>query len=161
MLLAGALLFVWSLIVHFETPADSFSITFSVPGLLTASLALGGFILVHEALHALPAMVAGSSDSVIVGFWPRAFAPYMAYTGTLTREAQLVSGATPFLLLTLLPILVAVALPAVAWWMVVLSVLNILGSAADLIMLGLIMRQVPRGAIIRNQGFATWWQPAV
>jgi len=45
--------------------------------------------------------------------------------------------------------------------MVVLSVVNTLGSAADLIMLLLLVRQVPPGAIIRNQGFATWWRSAV
>lgn len=161
MLLAVALVFVWSLIVRFEAPADSFSVTVSLPSLLTGAAALGGFVLLHETLHALPALVAGSSDAVIVGFWPRHLAPYMAYTGALTREVQLVSGATPFILLTLLPIVVAVVLPAVVWWMIALSVLNVLGSAADLIMLLLLIRQVPPGAVIQNQGFATWWRFAV
>ncbi len=159
--MAGVLVFVWSLIVRFEAPADSFELTISLPGLLAAATAVVGFILLHEALHALPAMIAGASSGVVVGFWPRHLVPYVAYTGSLSREAQLVSGASPFVVLTLLPFVVSLAIPAVAWWMVGLSVLNVLGSAADLIMLWLLMRQVPRGAVIRNQGFTTWWRAAV
>jgi hypothetical protein len=100
-------------------------------------------------------MVAGSSDGVVVGFWPRYLAPYVAFAGALSREARLVSGATPFVLLTLLPFVVALVLPAATSWMAVLSAHNALGSAADLIMLGLLGRQVPRGAVVRNQRLAT------
>lgn len=161
MLMAASLLFVWSLIVPFGGLSGSFSLTITLPGLLVATGALIGFVLVHEALHAVPAMLVGSLDGIVVGFWPRHLAPYVAYTGALSREAQLVSGVMPLVLLTGLPLALGIAIPAAVWWMVGLSVVNVLGSAADLIMLGLIAHQVPRGATIRNQGFATWWRPAV
>ena len=158
--MAGVLALVWSLIIPSGASSDSISVTISVAGLLVAVAALTGFIALHEILHALPAMIAGSSDDVVVGFWPRYLTPYMAYTGVLSRQAQLISGVTPFVALTLLPFVVALALPAAAWWMVGLSVLNALGSAADLIMLVILMYQVPRTAVIRSQGIATWWRPA-
>lgn len=157
--MAAAVAFVWSLIVHIDVPSTSFVITVSLPGLLTASAALLGFMFVHETLHALPAMIAGSPREVVVGFWPRHLAAYVVYTGALAREAQLISGVTPFVALTLVPFGVALMAPSTASWMAGLSVLNTLGSAADLIMLLLLVRQVPRGAVVRSQGFATWWRP--
>jgi hypothetical protein len=88
-LTAGAVVFAWDLIVRFEVPGGSLSLAVSLPDLLAAAAALVGFIFLHEILHALPAMVAGSTDGVVVGFWPRYLAPYVAVAGALSREAQL------------------------------------------------------------------------
>jgi hypothetical protein len=159
--MGGLAALVWSPLVPLEVPRAAFSLTISLPGLLAGLAALAGFIALHESLHALPTLVAGSPDAVTVGFWPRHLAPYVSYAGALSRETQLLSGVAPFVLLTVLPVAVAIVAPASAQLMRALSVLNALGSGADLIMLGLIMRQVPRRAAVRNQGFSTWWRCAV
>jgi hypothetical protein len=96
-----------------------------------------------------------------LGFWPRYFAPYVAFTGPLSRNAQLMSGILPLLVLTVMPLLVAWLLPRAALWLALVSVLNMLGSGADLIMLVILFRQVPQAAVIRNQGPSTWWRHVV
>lgn len=160
MVLAAGLALLWSTIVTVRPPADSFSMTITLPGLLAAIAALLAFLLLHELLHALPQVLSGSSEPVVIGFWPRYMAPYVAYLGPLSREAQLVSGVMPLLVLTLLPFAVALVAPAMVPWMAGLSILNVLGSAADLVGLVLIVRQVPPRAILRNQGHVTWWRTA-
>jgi hypothetical protein len=161
MLMAGVVLFFLSPILRFEAPEASLSLSASLPDLLAAAAAaLVGFIILHEILHASPTMVAGSSNGAVVGFWPRHLAPCVAFAGALSREAQLFSGALPFVLLTPLRFVVALVIPAATSWMAALSALNALGSAADLLMLGLLGRQAPRGAVVRNQGLAAWWRSA-
>ena len=41
-----------------------------------------------------------------------------------------------------------------------MSILNTLGSSADLIMLTLLIRQVPRRAAVLSNGNETWWRVA-
>ena len=158
MVLAVGLALLWSLVIEFELPADAFSVTITVPGLSGAVLALIAFMLAHELLHVVPAVLGGSSRHVVVGFWPRHAAPYVAYTGVLSRELQLLSGALPFVVLTVLPLVVALVFRATGYWMATLSVVNMLGSGADVMMVFLLARHVPRRAAIRNQGYSTWWR---
>jgi hypothetical protein len=161
LLMAGVVLFFLSPILRFEAPEASLSLSASLPDLLAAAAAaLVGFIILHEILHASPTMVAGSSNGAVAGFWPRHLAPCVAFAGALSREAQLFSGALPFVLLTPLRFVVALVIPAATSWMAALSALNALGSAADLLMLGLLGRQAPGGAVVRNQGLATGWRSA-
>ena len=160
MLLAVAVALAWARMLTFGPPSDAFTLTITLPGLVGGALALLAFLAIHEALHVVPALVAGSSRHVVVGFWPRYAAPYVAYTGELSREVQLVSGALPLIVLTVLPFIVAWVVPATRSWMAALSIVNTLGSGADLIMLTLMLKQVPARATIRNHGQATWWKPA-
>lgn len=157
-LMSGGLALVWSLVLPPMALPDSFSAIITLPGLLAAILVLVGFVLLHEFLHAAPAVIAGSPDGVVVGFWPRYVAPYFAYVDALPRRVQLACGVAPLVVLTALPFGVALAFPSVAWWMAGISVANALGSAADLVMLVLIVRQVPANALTRSQGHATWWR---
>lgn len=159
-LLAVLVALGWSLLVPLDMPGGAFAVTITLPGLAISLVAVAVFVLAHEALHAVPALWAGSHSAVVVGFWPRYLAPYVAYLGALPRAAQLWCGVAPLLALTVLPVLVALAAPPAALWMAGISVLNTLGSAADLVMLALIVRQVPQGAMVRNQGHATWWRAA-
>lgn len=157
-LLAGVVALGWSRLVPLGAPSGTLAVTITLPGLIVWLVALAAFVAVHEALHAMPAMLVGSHSALGVGFWPRYLAPYVAYLGALPRRTQLWCGVTPLLVLTVIPVPIALAVPPAAPWMAGVSIVNMLGSAADLIMLGLIVRQVPRDAVVRNQGHATWWR---
>jgi hypothetical protein len=161
MVLALPLAWLWSLILPVPaafSDGSRFEFTISLLQIVGFLAVLAGGILLHEMLHALPLAAAGRSENLVLGFWPRHFAPYVAYTGALPLKTQLLSGALPLAVLSVVPLLVALVVPSAAWWLALLSVLNVLGSAADLIMLLLLFRQVPRDAVIRNQGFSTWWR---
>lgn len=160
LLMAGGVAWMWSRVVRLDAPRDAFTFTITLPGLLTGAAFLVGFMALHELLHAIPAMITGSPDAVVMGFWPRYLAPYSAYMGALSRESQMLCGSLPLLVLTILPFGIALAAPDAALWMAGMSILNTLGSSADLIMLALLIRQVPRRAAVRSNGNETWWRVA-
>ncbi|MGV8083813.1 MAG: DUF3267 domain-containing protein [Coriobacteriia bacterium] len=159
--IAGLLMLLWVSILPVRMPtasSEGFSIDVNLWQLLGFAVAVVGFVLLHEVLHVIPAVVAGGSKDVVIGFWPKYFAPYVAFTGTLSRNVQLLSGVMPFLALTVVPIPLAMLFPQAAWWLVALSVVNALGSGADVIMVALLARQVPSASIVRNHGPATYWR---
>lgn len=159
--MAALVVWIWSLIAPVSglgRAGDGFSMTITLPGLLRGILLLAGFVLLHELLHAVPVMLAGSWDDLVIGFWPRHLAPYFATLGAVPRNTQLVSGALPFLTLTMLPVLVAAGWSVYSPWLLALSSLNAAASGADLIAFMLYARRIPSAAMVRNQGYATWWR---
>ena len=140
---------------------DGFSVTIGSRQLAAGLLALLALVVTHEALHALPAALGGQRDGVVIGFSPRHFAPYVLVNGALSREVQLLSGVLPLVVLSVVPFFVAFALPGAGGRLAVLSVLNVVASGADLIMLSLLLGQVPRAALVQNDGAATWWRRSV
>jgi hypothetical protein len=161
MVIALPLVWFWSLILPVPAAVGDgkgFEVTITGLQIVGFLAVLVGGILLHEMLHALPLAVAGRSENLVLGFWPRHLAPYVAYIGALPLKTQLLSGILPLVVLSVLPLLTALVFPSAAWWLAMLSVVNVLGSAADLIMLLLLFGQVPREAVIRNQGFSTWWR---
>ena len=65
----------------------------------------------------------------------------------------------PFLLLTLLPLGIGACAHTVPAGWAILSVANALFSGGDAILLAIIAWQVPGHAVIRNQGWKSWWKP--
>lgn len=160
MVIALPLVWLWSLIltVPAAVGGTGFEVTITFLQIVGFLAVLTAGIVLHEMLHAVPLAVAGHSENLVMGFWPRHLAPYVAVVGAVPLKTQLLSGALPLVILSVLPLLASLVLPSAALWLALLSVVNVLGSAADLIMLLLLLRQVPRGAVIRNQGFSTWWR---
>jgi len=163
LLMGAGLSFAWAFVLR-RWPAqlpDGFSVTIGLGQLATAAVALFAFLAAHEALHALPALLGGQRDGLVVGFSPRHVAPYVVVNAALPREVQLLCGVLPFLVLSVMPFLIAVAVPRAGVWLAVLSVLNAVASGADLIALTLLLAQVPHGASVRNDGPTTWWRSSV
>lgn len=158
--MAALVVWIWSLIVPLsELGLDDggFSTTITLLDLLRGTLYLMGFVLLHELLHAVPVMLTGLWDDLVIGFWPRHFVPYFATLGAVPRNVQLVSGSLPFVSLTLLPLLIVAWMPVHGLWLIALSTLNAAACGADLIVFLLYARQMPSAAMVRNQGYSTWW----
>lgn len=118
-------------------------------------------ILVHELLHAVVHPHFGRSRATIIGAWPSRGLFYAHYSGPLSRERFLAIFAMPFLVITVLPLIVAATgfLPPgfiiVAAWF---STWNALFACGDHFGMALILSQVPRGAIVQNQSWRTYWR---
>jgi len=159
--MALPLVWLWALILPVPAAVvdgTGFELTVTFPQIAVIIVVLVGGVFLHEMLHAVPLGFAGRSENLVLGFWPRHFVPYVAYIGALPLKTQLLSGVLPLALLSVLLPLAALILPSAAWWLALLSMVNVLGSGADMIMLLLLFRQPPRGAVVRNQGFETWWR---
>ena len=133
--------------------------------LLLAAFIMGMLALVpaHEFVHALAYLKSPFSRRLIVGAWPRHGMCYLLYAGPLPRWRVLLMVAAPFLVLSVAPMLalwsgVLAPRPAVRA-MLLFAVLNhtALCMGDYCIVLWRILRNVPRGALIHNAGWTTYW----
>jgi hypothetical protein len=116
-------------------------------------------VLAHEFCHAFGTPRFGFSRDTIIGAWPRKLLFYAGYLQELSRNRYLLYAVMPFLVLTVAPLLVAMARGGTSWGWPVLSVLNALFSGGDLVIISIILAQIPGRAVIRNQEWSTWWRP--
>jgi hypothetical protein len=148
---------VWLALLRPRVP-DSLTLNIDLAALALFLGVMAALIVVHEALHAIVLAGAGDGD-VVIGVWPSRFVVYAGRFGEVGRARSLAVGLAPFVVLSVLPFALAPLVHGIAGWLAALSVLNAAGSAGDLIGVALIVIGTPRGAIIRNQGYDTWWRP--
>lgn len=147
----------WLAFLHARIP-DSLTLSIDLAALALFLGALATLIVVHESLHAL-ALARAGEGSIVIGVWPSHFVFYAHKFGEVGRARSLAVGLAPFALLSVVPFALAPLVHGIAGWLAALSVLNAAGSAGDLIGVALIVIGTPRGAVLRNQGYDTWWRP--
>jgi hypothetical protein len=105
------------------------------PGALVLTLIVAMFALfpIHEFLHVITHPDFGMSRKTVVGEWPSHFLFYAHYEGPRSRERLIVSTATPFLLMTVLPLLVSIIFGRASIIVAFVSTLNALASGADIL----------------------------
>jgi hypothetical protein len=116
-------------------------------------------IPVHELIHALANPRFGFTPRTAVGVWPSHLLFYAHYDGELPRGRFLAILVAPTVVLTVFPLLVCIAFRFDAPGVAALAVANGLGAAGDLLGVGFVLAQIPRGAVIRNQGWRSYWKP--
>ncbi len=133
-----------------------------IEGAVALVLSFPLIIIVHEVIHALLHPRKAASSSSLIGFWPSRILFYAHYGGPLTRERFLAVFLAPFLVLSVLPLLIGLmgGLPSanVRFWFAWVSSWNVLFSCGDLFGVGLIFFQVPRRALVRNKGWRSLWR---
>ena len=122
------------------------------------------FIPIHELLHACAAPGGCRGEKTIIGIWPQKGLFYAHHDGAMPRNRFLLVFFMPFFVLSLLPI------PVAALWtyltgdgtlfMVLqgLSFINGVAACGDILGIAMIWKQVPANAIVRNQGWRTYWK---
>jgi len=115
-------------------------------------------IIVHELCHAFCTPHFGLSKDTVIGAWPKKLLFYAGYMQEMSRTRFLVMSAAPFLILSLLPLIVSVLFQASHVFWSILSTVNALLCGGDLIILYLILTQLPANSVIRNQGWNSWWR---
>lgn len=130
--------------------------------LIGVVLSIPALVVVHELLHAAAHPDFGFSRNSIIGAWPSKMLFFAHYSGPLTRDRFLAIFAMPFLVITVLPLIVAAtgALPplaklAAAWF----STWNALFACGDIFGFFVILAQIPRRAIVQNKSWRTFWKP--
>jgi len=125
------------------------------------SVAVGTFFLVlaiHEAVHLIAHPGNGWSNDSVVGVWPARGVAYAHYDGEISRNRFIVMAALPFVVLSLGPVALFWATGRVNLWVAFLALLNGIGSAFDLIVIAICLRQIPGNAVLRNKGWETYWR---
>jgi len=117
-----------------------------------------GIIPIHELLHLLCFPCFGISENSIIGFWLRMFGAYVYYDGELSRNRAILISACPFMVLSIIPLLGSFVMLNISMLVVAVSYLNGLLCGADLISIFLLVKQVPSGAVVRNNGLHSYWR---
>jgi hypothetical protein len=132
-----------------------------VAGLVVlAFLALAFFLLliaIHELLHALACLKFGLSRETVIGCWPSRMMPYAGPLGEMPCWRYLVMALAPFLVLSVLPLLIAAFVERTPSTLAILSTVNALCSGGDLVLVAVIASQIPLRAAVRNKGWSTYW----
>jgi len=117
-------------------------------------------IVVHELLHAVAHPGLGLSSDTCLGFWPKQATCYAHYVGAMPRNRLIVVLLLPLLLISLAPLLLSIALSMPIPYGAFVSPANGLLACVDVLGVGLLAVQVPPSAVVRNQGWVTWWHGA-
>jgi hypothetical protein len=117
-----------------------------------------GIIPIHELLHLLCFPCFGLNKKSIIGFWPRMFGPYVYYNGALSRNRVMLISACPFIVLSIIPLLVSICTADIHVVIVAVSYLNGLSCGVDLLNILLLVKQVPSDALVRAKGYHSYWR---
>lgn len=157
-LMVVGMLAAWSAVARAAGTDEPVQFVITPATLLYSLAALVALVVVHELVHMLALPRFGLTSATVAGFWPSKLTPYVSYEGELTRNRYIAAGLTPFVMLSLAPLLGGVLLGWTPAWLVALSTVNALASSGDLINAGLLALQVPRRGVVRSKGLETWWR---
>ncbi|PCJ50581.1 MAG: hypothetical protein COA74_02035 [Gammaproteobacteria bacterium] len=149
----GVFFFVWWMIDG-NTPKYFFQ-----TGFIGYALILLIVFPVHELFHGMIYPIK-DSKKIMFGFWPKMGAFYAMYDGALTRNRWLLVYVMPFFLISVIPMFVALY-TTVPSWLVIASILNAGFAAGDIAAITMIAYQVPKQAIIVQNGWDTYWRSTV
>lgn len=116
-----------------------------------------GLIAVHELIHAAGMPRFGWSPRTVIGFWPARVLFYAAYLG-LSRNRFVLVFLLPLFVLSILPLVVCGVLRVDNSVLKVASIVNGFCACGDIMGAAMILYQVPRRALVQNQGWNTWWK---
>ncbi|HTI98570.1 MAG TPA: DUF3267 domain-containing protein [Dongiaceae bacterium] len=151
LLAAGGFILLWWAL----TPPPGIDLPRSV---LKFGLTFGGIIVVHELIHALVHPRAGVSRHSILGVWPARLIFYAHYDGELTRNRFAAILLMPLLCLSAAPLVVGAVAHLSLPWLAFVSAFNAFLACGDILGASLVLYQIPAQAIVRNQGWKTYWR---
>ena len=114
-------------------------------------------IPVHEIAHAFGFPARGWIANTGFGVWPSRLAFYAHYQGPLSRDRVLAVLVLPFALISISPLVLCSILRTVSPVAMYVSIGNAFLSGVDLASFMLVLRRLPRRAVVRQQGLTMWW----
>jgi hypothetical protein len=93
-----------------------------------------------------------------VGLWPSCLLFYAHYEGELSRNRFLAILAMPLVVISGVPLLASALLGQASIIPAAVSEFNTLAACGDAVGICFLLVQVPRRAIVRNQGWRTYWR---
>ena len=119
-------------------------------------------IFIHELLHCAGHPRMGFSSASYIGVWPSRFMFYSVYLGDIMSNRNLIFGLLPFVVLSIVPLFLCIALDTSPGSHSVLlafaSILNGVCCCSDLLIVPIICWQVPHNATIHDRGWEMYWK---
>lgn len=143
--------FIWVSLFPHSLPLGS-------PTTLQIAAALAVLIIGHEVFHLLGFPCFGLSSDTTIGIWVELGSPYVQHNSFMVRNRFLFVAGLPFLVLSIIPILMQLfgIGEANIWsW---ISVLNCIGAGSDIYIIFKVISTVPSQAQVIEDGVAFYWQ---
>lgn len=134
----------------------SFSIEINLLDILLGALSLALLMLVHELLHLVFIQGFLRSDKTYLGIMYAGV--YVVTEEVLTRQRFIIISLAPFIVLSVLLPIALGATGMLSPGLIILALLNAIGSSVDLLGLLQVIRQTPPGAGILCIGMDTYWK---
>lgn len=115
-------------------------------------------IPIHELIHAFFHPGKGLSDKTVIGFWPSQLLFYAHYEGMMSRNRFLFTLVSPFLFLSVFPLVFCAISSYESLLIGYIANLNSLFASVDIFGFFLIFFQIPQKAFIRNKGWKSYWK---
>lgn len=116
-----------------------------------------GTISVHELIHALLHPKLGMTQDTVIDFWPSRIFLCTLYNGPLGKAHQILILVTPFVTLSLVPLLISVVTQTAPLWLAYVSMLNAFVSCGDMLAAYIISNKIPNGSKVRSRGWETYY----
>ncbi len=117
-----------------------------------------GIVICHELIHALFHPKCGVSSDTFLGFWPSKFLFYAHYDSILSKRRFMTILITPFVFLSLLPLMLCAVFQYAPAEMFSLSIFNTMLASVDVFGFFLVFWSVPQGVLVRNKGWKTYYR---
>jgi hypothetical protein len=159
--------------------AQNYGLLTAIAGMLLVGILLGGAfrpshiwtailvllftVPVHELIHALTTPAWGLSDRTVIGFQrgKGLLLPYMYYDGSQPSWRMLLTGLSPILLLTGLPVILILCAPfnkSLRADLGFLAFFNVAVSGGDLVTFFWISAHLPLRATVKGNGWGLLWK---
>lgn len=149
-IVTGCITVLWCWVDNASLPLDSQS----PDAIFLLTLAM---VICHEALHLLAFPGAGLNANTVIGIWPQLASPYVQYISPMRRNRFLFACILPFLILSILPLILVLAgfepISYLSW----ISVGNSVGASSDLFIVGKVLLTVPAGAMVLESDGKVYW----
>ena len=117
-------------------------------------------IAIHELVHAAIHPDRGLSEKTILGFWPSRLVFFAYYEGPRTKWNFTLGLLAPFLVLTIVPLVMSQFLGWSSWIVGAVIILNASLSSVDVFGSFFAMFGLPNSSIVQNRGWHTYWRLA-
>lgn len=145
--------------INTATSADTFSISLNIDlKMLLFIVVIFLFMIIHEFIHAsfIPSFL--KSDKIFWGI--NGLFGFVYTTEKIKKSRYILISIMPFVLLSIIFPLILSSLGLLNGFIVFLCLLNAMGSSVDSLNIWIILRQVPNGSYIVNNGFETFYKTA-
>lgn len=116
----------------------------------------------HELVHLFVHPELGRSKKSVLGFWLSRGLFYAHYDGAVSRNRFLAILATPYLLLTWLPVIILALIGTsapieYALILAMVALVNGVIASGDVLGILLLVSQIPASACVKNKGWKSYW----
>lgn len=115
-------------------------------------------IVVHELIHFAACPASGMSSQKGMGIWPDRFVAYVFFLGPMSRNRKIAVVLMPFLILSILPLAVAVFTGYGHTYIAYVTIWNALGSSNDIYVACYFMLNFRTSVSVRSSGGKLWWK---